>query len=164
MSTDCDTYLNIILLIIFFGAIALYIWMNYNYKNENMTVTEPASNEPKYIVARVHHNYTEEDSDTFYAFPYTERTYKILKNMHNKTLAFYSNLIPADSPGITTKFYTGIFPVKYDDYTVYCDHDKLNDFDELSIAYELQYGMKYKMHFVNDCIGNNNDFYIRVSN
>ena len=81
MSTECDIYLNTILLVIFLGAISLYIWMNYNYKHENMTVSNPNSDDPEYVIARVHHN---DDKDTFYAFPYSERTYRILKNIEQR--------------------------------------------------------------------------------
>ena len=165
MSGECDTYLNTIILIILFTAIGIYIWMNYNHhfnkKQENMTTQDETSEDPQYIIVRVNHKYTEDDKDTFFAFPYTDNTYQILKNMHNKTLAYYADKTPTDAPAISTNFYTNIFSAKNCKPVVYCDHEQLND-EALIIANELRYGTNYKINYVSDCIGNNNDFFIRM--
>ena len=164
MSTECDTYLNIIILLILFTTIGIYIWMNYNHyqnkKQENMTIQNETGN-PEYIIVRVNHKYTKYDKDTFFAFPYTNETYQILKNMHNKTLAFYADKNPSDAPALSWYFYTNVFSAKNCNPVVYCDHEQLKG-RALLIANELKYGTNYKINYVSDCIGNNNDFYIRI--
>lgn len=164
MYIEKNRCINILIMVILTIIIGIYIWMyigNASKNYENMEVQYEKTKDQQFIIVRVHHIYTKSGDDTFFAFPYDDATYEILKNMHNKTLAFYADKIPDDFPAISNNFYTNIFHVKKCNKVIYCDHEKLEN-KSLTIANELKNGTKYRIKYITNCIGNNNDFYIRL--
>lgn len=154
----------IVIAIIIGIIIYFYNTNNCANTNEKEYLSVDDNLKSQYIIVRTHKYNTDSMEDKLYAFPYSDQWYKILKNMHNKTISYVDDIKPQHAPvNATNKISTiqNLFFMKKCNRDIYCDHVLLEQDDEIKLAEELHSGNTFKIAG-DDCIGNNIDFYIRI--